>query len=697
MFKTSKYKCHQLGLIPDWKRFILAAFISVLMMILSVPSVQAAPIESILKNPPILQLIPTPAESIKENTSTDENIVENPPVLQPSEEVIPSTEYTTVERSSGLGGATKDENLDLIIEYIKSELYNPITGQDDKVELRGYSVKSSGSQKTYVAPTIEAKPGQTVRVNLDNQLPQEGVNTCPDPVTDVNNPHCFNSTNLHSHGLWVSPTGNSDNVLLSIKPGVKFQYEYNIPVDHPAGTFWYHPHRHGSTGIQVGSGMAGAFIVRGDRLPKQEGNTITHGDIDTLLEKAGIKFDPTKPPKEQYVNERILVLQQIPYACKQNCQDNDFGQVESYDVFKNWLKSGRYTSINGEILPDFEGAEVGKIERWRIIHGGVNETINLQFKKLQQEAPDIKDLRGDDVTNYGKNHCTGNAIDYHVIAEDGLTREQAWKTIEKTLQPGYRIDALMVFPESGKYCVLDASTPAGGSVSGAEKSRLLGFVEVKAGTINGSISDYLKGKLVEAANKLEVSETVKKNVEKDLNNNLLLTLFTPHTSLLGIEDKNFGTQELAFNISGGFLVSNKIDGTGLKPYDPHVIDRTLELGKIDQWTLMSRGGGGHPFHIHVNPFQIVEIRDPKNHDVTDPATPDADGDPEYKGLKGVWKDTLWLKAPKDGKFYTIVLRTKYDRYIGQFVIHCHILPHEDQGMMQNVEIVLPGSTTAGHN
>ena len=64
-------------------------------------------------------------------------------------------------------------------------------------------------------------------------------------------PHCFNGTNLHSHGLWISPTGNSDNVLLSINPGVDFEYIYNLPPDHPAGTFWYHSHRHGSTALQV--------------------------------------------------------------------------------------------------------------------------------------------------------------------------------------------------------------------------------------------------------------------------------------------------------------------------------------------------------------------------------------------------------------------------------------------------------------
>ena len=73
-------------------------------------------------------------------------------------------------------------------------------------------------------------------------------------------------------------------------------------------------------------------------------------------------------------------------------------------------------------------------------------------------------------------------------------------------------------------------------------------------------------------------------------------------------------------------------------------------------------------------------------------------DPQYPGLQGVWKDTLWVKSlissptgltnPPTG-VYKIVIRTRYERYIGQFVLHCHILDHEDQGMMQNITIGIP--------
>src|SRR5690606_13518743 len=76
--------------------------------------------------------------------------------------------------------------------------------------------------------------------------------------------HDWSTTNLHTHGLHVSPVGNSDNVFLSILPGEVQDYEIEIPDDHPGGLFWYHPHHHGGVCQQVRAGMAGALIVRGE-------------------------------------------------------------------------------------------------------------------------------------------------------------------------------------------------------------------------------------------------------------------------------------------------------------------------------------------------------------------------------------------------------------------------------------------------
>ena len=81
----------------------------------------------------------------------------------------------------------------------------------------------------------------------------------------------------------------------------------------------------------------------------------------------------------------------------------------------------------------------------------------------------------------------------------------------------------------------------------------------------------------------------------------------------------------------------------------------------------------------MNPFQVLSVIGEGNVDLTEDPTS------EYSNLKGVWKDTLLVQAR-----VTVTVRTQYRRYIGDFVLHCHILDHEDGGMMQNIRIVLPG-------
>ncbi|XP_078487368.1 uncharacterized protein LOC144745236 [Ciona intestinalis] len=106
-------------------------------------------------------------------------------------------------------------------------------------------------------PTWMVYPGDTLNLRLENQLG-------PNPVNDTG-PNTFrkpNTTNIHVHGLHISPEGNSDNVFLTVEPGAVQQYQFNIPEHHPAGTYWYHPHSHGSGNFQIISGMAGLIIIQ---------------------------------------------------------------------------------------------------------------------------------------------------------------------------------------------------------------------------------------------------------------------------------------------------------------------------------------------------------------------------------------------------------------------------------------------------
>jgi FtsP/CotA-like multicopper oxidase with cupredoxin domain len=93
-------------------------------------------------------------------------------------------------------------------------------------------------------PRLEIRPGDQVRIRFANPLPEV--------------------TNLHFHGLHVSPSGNADNVFLEIQPGGNKTYEFSLPQDHRGGTYWYHPHVHHLIARQVWAGLAGLLIVRGE-------------------------------------------------------------------------------------------------------------------------------------------------------------------------------------------------------------------------------------------------------------------------------------------------------------------------------------------------------------------------------------------------------------------------------------------------
>jgi FtsP/CotA-like multicopper oxidase with cupredoxin domain len=118
-----------------------------------------------------------------------------------------------------------------------------------------------------------------------------------------------------------------------------------------------------------------------------------------------------------------------------------------------------------------------------------------------------------------------------------------------------------------------------------------------------------------------------------------------------------------------------------KTFDMENPSRKLLLGAVEEWEVSSPTkhddndpshvyvDEGHPFHIHLNPFQCTI---------------------KLKGVGGekekrVWKDTIFVESGQ-----TVKLRTRYERYVGVFMVHCHILDHEDFGMMEKMEVVLPG-------
>ena len=111
------------------------------------------------------------------------------------------------------------------------------------------SVKAITYNGSLNGPTLHVKPGERMVVYYVNKLDQP--------------------TNIHFHGLHVSPLGSSDNIFRVIGPGETAKYVLDIPIDHARGTFWYHSHLHGLATDQVGGGLSGLLVIEGleDLLP----------------------------------------------------------------------------------------------------------------------------------------------------------------------------------------------------------------------------------------------------------------------------------------------------------------------------------------------------------------------------------------------------------------------------------------------
>ncbi|MGI4985713.1 MAG: multicopper oxidase family protein [Janthinobacterium lividum] len=636
--------------------------------------------------------------------------------------------------AAGVNAGGTSTSLTLDAQYGSYKIYNPSTAAYDTVNLRGYNGCPTG-------PTISINPGASLQVHLKNDLPAETAATCPATV-DHSTPHCFNTINLHTHGLHVSPSGHSDNVLVSVPPGDSYQYRYDIPPNHPAGTFWYHSHRHGSTAIDVSSGMEGVLIVRGTRTAAARAENHNIADIDTILHQ---------PRTNQPFREHVFLFQQIEYGCFSGpsatapladptsfewvCPGGKVGELRNYTGQLNfvadprpayagqfnstWSISGRYTQINGVVQPVFPNAvsfvPAGEIRRLRLVHGGNRDTINFKIVKADLTAFGIGAwgnastaqlevatrmvaslLRGkptiaQQATTLAQ-VCSGEVVEQEEIAADGLTRSVIAEKAVTSLNPGYRSDVLVAFPSPGLYCILDESADAATTVNfrpGASKikdRRLLSFARVGPGAVipeypvdgagHTKYWQYLRNQLLAA------NANLPSDVSADLRN-LNIRTFAAKKPLTGVVNHTV-TKLFNIDFSNGTL-HYVING---KSYDPDRIDYTATLGTVDEWRVTA-SAGGHIFHIHVNPFQVTDILNSAGASIYDTtgactATEIATGDTQYCALHDVFLDTLFIKSG-----YTAVLRTKYEDYTGEFVMHCHILDHEDQGMMENVSIVSP--------
>lgn len=152
-----------------------------------------------------------------------------------------------------------------------------------------------------------------------NHLPSEEAQA---PLDYVNSPHAFRTTNLHGHGLQVSPS--EDDPFMRVEPGGDVDLALRLPNDHPAGLFWYHPHGHGGVAAQAFNGLAGAIIVTGD-LEESLVDIVSQAPIVLIVQEVSLvvlsnasRTDIAASlgvPSVAALPERLLGFDPEPFAC----------------------------------------------------------------------------------------------------------------------------------------------------------------------------------------------------------------------------------------------------------------------------------------------------------------------------------------------------------------------------------------------
>jgi FtsP/CotA-like multicopper oxidase with cupredoxin domain len=117
------------------------------------------------------------------------------------------------------------------------------------VQVAGRNVWANVYNGSFVGPTLLVRAGDLMHVRLVNHLREP--------------------TNLHFHGLHISPARDADNVFVSVPPGGAHDYSFRLPADAFSGTYWYHSHADMTSEAQVFAGLSGVLEVAGlsARLP----------------------------------------------------------------------------------------------------------------------------------------------------------------------------------------------------------------------------------------------------------------------------------------------------------------------------------------------------------------------------------------------------------------------------------------------
>lgn len=505
-------------------------------------------------------------------------------------------------------------------------------------------VLPDGSQ----SPTLRLRPGDELILHLKNAMTDADAATAvttvttvtattaavgkratsgpPMPQTDPCTRGAMSptATNLHFHGLTVPPRCHQDEVLkTSIQPGdAPFEYRFVIPVNEPPGLYWYHPHIHGFSSKQVSGGASGALIIEG-------------------LERA-IPDVLGLPERVLVVRDQELVNPNAPQSAAEPVVPKPVLDTDG-DVANNnsgFGKPARDLSVNfvPVAYPDYPPAKIvlkpGERQLWRVLNASAITYLHLAL--LYDKVPQMLGMVAIDGVPINR----GSASAATVKAVDHIA-----------VPPGSRAEFIVVGPRLGARGLLITRTVNTGQDGENDPNRALASVVAaarapephsrlppSAAPLPASTLPWVGSVAPVRERKLYFSE---RRAEPDDPNSP--TLF--------------------------FLTA---DGETPMPFDPAAVPNiVVKQGDVEDWIIENRSLELHAFHIHQLHFQLREWFGLR---VDEPFLRDTVSVPFF--------DNHMIAYP------SVRLRMDFrdPNTVGTFAYHCHLLEHEDAGMMGTIRV-----------
>jgi FtsP/CotA-like multicopper oxidase with cupredoxin domain len=502
---------------------------------------------------------------------------------------------------------------------------------DDHGQMRYCYLYKDGSQ----APNLRAQPGDWLILRLKNGLqPSAGsphhdhtmAMTMPTPDSCGGGNMDGWSTNLHFHGLTVPPVCHQDDVLKTlIPPGAPpFEYRFQIPADEPSGVYWYHPHVHGFTSLQVQGGASGALIVEGI----ERANRLLAGMPERVLV---IRDQP------------ILHPDAVPSADANIPQPPVMRDAEG-DILNTGTGNGkpsRDVSVNFTPVPypDYPSGVIAmkpaERQLWRVLNASAITYLDLQI--LLGGAP-----QGMGVVS----------IDGVPINEGGKLQNRVMWESHVLVPPGGRIEFVYNAPPEGKQASL--ITRAVDTGPAGENDPLRPLVTIVARADAAEPQSALPSVPGPAA---------------------------PRSSAWLGDVKPVRERKLYFsekpsdphNPNSPTVYMMTVEGQAPVPFDPRspMPNIIVQQGDVEDWIIENRSRELHAFHIHQLHFLLKQWNGVP---VDEPFLRDTVNVAYWDGVTSAYPSVKLRMDFRD------------PNAVGTFVYHCHLLEHEDGGMMGTIRV-----------